>query len=187
MRRHLLPAALAATALAATGGAAFAIAGSVSTSPAPLYISRTSPDGLSDHPDTTTAPTRPTSTTTVTPSTSVTSTTAPTTSTTATSTSVTTARDGHDRHDRPTTTAGTGDAAAARDDTQPDDHGGDRPRRRWRDHGSDDRQCGHGRTTTAGATVAATAPTTEPLVLRFRRQVPPEGAAGPTARPGCDR
>ena len=36
MRRYLIPAALAATALAATGGAAFAIAGSVSTSPAPL-------------------------------------------------------------------------------------------------------------------------------------------------------
>ena len=59
MRRYLIPAALAATALAATGGAAFAIAGSVSTSPAPLYISRTSPDGLSDHPETTAAAPRP--------------------------------------------------------------------------------------------------------------------------------
>jgi hypothetical protein len=59
MRRHLIPAVLAATALTATGGAAFAIAGSVSTSPDPLYISRTSPGGLSDHPDTTGAGGRP--------------------------------------------------------------------------------------------------------------------------------
>jgi hypothetical protein len=134
MRRHLVPAVLAATALAATGGAAFALAGSVGTSPAPLYISRTSPDGLSDHPDTTPAAVRAATSTTA-----VTSTTVPETSTTVTSTPLTAPRssttvtsiddDGGDRVDD--------NSGRGTDDTQPDDHGGDRVDDNS-GHGSDD-------------------------------------------------
>lgn len=122
MPRHLVPAVLAATALAATGGAAYAIADSVSTSPAPLYISRTSPDGLSDHPDTTPSAVRAATSTTA-----VTSTTVPETSTTATSTPVTAPRSSTtvtsiDDHggDRVDTNGG-----RSTDDTQPDDHDAD--------------------------------------------------------------
>jgi hypothetical protein len=51
MGRRLVPPLLAAVAVAMTGGAAFAIANSVSTAPPPLYVSRTSPSGVADHPD----------------------------------------------------------------------------------------------------------------------------------------
>src|SRR4051794_34831242 len=106
MRNRLFPAVLAATALSATGGAAFAIAGSVSTSPKPLYISQTSPGGLSNHPDAAAVDVRPLAAPSTT--TDVTSTTTPRRST-STSTSVPASTS--------TTTA-----------TVPDDHGRDGPR-----------------------------------------------------------
>jgi hypothetical protein len=123
MRRHLVPAVLAATALAATGGAAIAIAGSVSTSPAPLYISRTSRDGVADHPDT-----RPAAVRTATSTTAVTSTTVPERPSTTVSTTAA------------STTAASTPITAPRSSTTVtsiDDHGGDRADDN-RGHGSDD-------------------------------------------------